>query len=484
MEFHTLSATQLAKGIKAREYTSEQVLDHFLKRARDLNPALNAIVILKEEEAREQAKAADRAAEQGQDLGPLHGVPMTIKETYEITGWPTTAGHKGYKDHISPRTAVAVQRLLDAGAVVFGKTNVPEFAGDLQSYNDIYGTTNNPWNTDLTPGGSSGGAAAALAAGLTPMELGSDIGGSIRTPAAFCGLYGLKTTHGLIPMRGHVPGAPGSLGNRDMGVAGPLARHLDDIEESLDVLAGPDENMAAAWSVNLPQPAKQSLSDYRFATWLDDDFAPVDKEVLNGLVGFCEALKDLGVTLEDAQPQDLTLEKSHRLYYHLLGGVMGQGLPEPMRAKLKPLAEGDGDDYRSRFARGALQSHSQWLNADEERVRLQRRWAALFQDYDLLICPVTNTLPFAHSQDVAAIDRTLTINGKQEPYMDITVWAGVAGVVGLPAISFPVGFGADGLPRAAQIIGPAWSEKTLIQVARLASEVLFPDGLPWPDSCK
>ncbi|SFR67541.1 amidase [Marinobacter daqiaonensis] len=480
MDFHKLGAFELARGIKAGEYSSEEVLEHFLERTRKYNPELNAIVVLKEEQARRQAREADRAASEGKDLGPLHGVPMTIKETFEIEGWPTTAGHKGYQDHVSPRTAVAVQRLIDAGAIIFGKTNVPEFAGDLQSYNDIYGTTNNPWNTDLTPGGSSGGAAAALAAGLTPLELGSDIGGSIRTPAAFCGIFGLKTTPGLIPMRGHVPGAPGSVGKRDMGVSGPLARHLDDLEAELDLLSGPDDDMSAAWTVTLPDPDSRNLAEYRFASWLNDDFAPVDGEVLNGLAGFCDTLRSLGATVEDAQPEGLDLENSHRLYYHLLGGVMGQGLPPRMREKLRELAEGQGDDYRSRFARGALQSHAEWLDRDEERARLQRTWAELFRKYDLLICPVTNTLPFAHSQDVSAIDRTLTINGRAEPYMDITVWAGVAGVVGLPAISFPVGFGADGLPRAVQIIGPAWSEKTLIQVARLAQKELFPNGLPWP----
>lgn len=479
MDFHKLPAFELARGIKAREYTSEQVLEHFIDRVQRLNPALNAVVVLREEQARQQARAADQAAREGRDLGPLHGVPMTIKETFEIEGWPTTAGHKGYQHHVSPRTAVAVQRLLDAGAIVFGKTNVPEFAGDLQSFNDIYGTSNNPWNTALTPGGSSGGAAAALAAGLTPLELGSDIGGSIRTPAAFCGIYGLKTTAGLIPMRGHVPGAPGSVAKRDMGVGGPLARHLDDLEAELDLLAGPDDDMAP-WQVNLPPATSKTLQQYRFATWLNDDWAPVDNEVLNGLVGLCDDLKSLGAFLEDAHPQGLTLEQSHRLYYHLLGGAMSQGLPQKVRERLAIKADEEGDEYTHRFARGALQSHGEWLQKDEERAQLKRTWASFFEDYDLLICPVTNTLPFPHKQDTSAMQRTLTISGREEPYLDVTVWAGVAMVVGLPAISFPVGFGPDGLPRAVQIIGPAWSEKTLIQVARQIQARCFPDGLPWP----
>lgn len=479
MDFHTIPAFELARGIKARDYTSEQVLNHFLERTRRLNPAINAIVVLREEQAREQARQADKAANEGRDLGPLHGVPMTIKETFELEGWPTTAGHKGYRDHISSRTAVAAQRLLDAGAIIFGKTNVPEFAGDLQSFNEIYGTTNNPWNTDLTPGGSSGGAAAALASGLTPLELGSDIGGSIRTPAAFCGVYGLKTTQGLIPMRGHVPAAPGSLAKRDMGVGGPLARHLEDLEAELDLLAGPDRDMAP-WQIKLPQADTRPLKAYRFASWLNDNWAPVDNKVLEPLTSFCDQLLSKGCRVEDARPNDLTLESTHRLYYHLLGGVMGQSLPEKIRKRLAVSAAEEGDDYPHRFARAALQSHGEWLRKDEERAQLRQRWAEFFKDYDLLICPVTNTLPFPHNQDTPATQRTLTINGRAESYMDITVWAGVAMVVGLPAISIPIGLGDDGLPRALQIIGPAWSEKTLIQVARLIQAELFPAGLPWP----
>ena len=202
--------------------------------------------------------------------------------------------------------------------------------------------------------------------------------------------------------------------------------------------------------------------------------------MLSALVDLCDELKQEGALVENAQPEGLDLETSHRLYYHLLGGVMGPGLPPAMREKLRPLAEGDGDDYRSRFARGALQSHAEWLVKDEERAQLQQKWAELFARYDVLVCPITNTLPFPHDQNGPSLERTLTINGQPEPYLDVTVWAGVAGVVGLPAISLPIGFGDDGLPRAVQIIGPAFSEKTLIQIARQLQQKRFPDGLPWP----
>lgn len=482
MEFHELGSFALAEGIKRRWYTAEAVLDHFLERIERLNPDINAVVVLKSEEARHQAHAADAAAERGEDLGPLHGVPITIKETFEIEGWPTTAGHDKLQHYISTRTAPAVQRLIDAGAIVLGKTNVPELAGDLQSYNRIYGTTRNPWDLNRTPGGSSGGAAAALAAGLTPLELGSDIGGSIRTPAAFCGVYGLKPTYGLVPVRGHVPGAPGNLAKRDIAVAGPMARHLDDLEQALVLLAGPDDDMAPAWRVDLPAPKRRELNAYHIAAWLDDDFAPVDKPVLAGLQGVRDLLRNAGAKVdESARPTGLMLSSSHDLYYNLLAGVMGGGLTEAMRDKLASLARSStSDDYRSRFARGATQSHAHWLQQDEARARLQARWAEFFTRFDLLMCPVVNTLPFAHNQNAPATDRTLTINGQPRPYMDITIWAGLAGVVGLPAISIPIGQTQDGLPLAVQIIGPAFSEKTLIAFARQLDAARSQDNLPWP----
>src|SRR5690625_494841 len=231
------SASELASMIGDREISAQALLEYFLERVDRLNPALNAVVTTYRDAARQRAKEADAAIAKGESWGPLHGVPMTIKETFEIAGMATTAGATGLRDHVSSETATAVQRLLDAGAIVYGKTNVPLYAGDLQSYNEIYGTTNNPWNLERTPGGSSGGAAAALAAGLTPLELGSDIGGSIRTPAHFCGVFGLKTSYGIIPSRGHIPGPPGSLSRPDLGVMGPMARNTDDLELAFDILA-------------------------------------------------------------------------------------------------------------------------------------------------------------------------------------------------------------------------------------------------------
>jgi amidase len=483
MDFHTLSSLELARGIRTGRFTSVAVTEHFIARIERLNPALNAVVVFRPDKALELARQADQAVARGDTgLGALHGVPMTIKETWEIEGWPTTAGHEKLRDHVSPRTAPAVQRLMDAGAIVVGKTNVPEFAGDLQSYNTIYGTTANPWNPALTPGGSSGGAAVALVTGMTSLELGSDIGGSIRTPAAFCGVYGLKPTYGLVPVRGHIPGPPGALARRDIGVAGPMARHLDDLELALDELAGPDTDMAAGWRIDLPAGDTRELSDLRVAFWLDDDYCPVQADVKAGLETILSLLQARGCQTDTrARPDSVNLPDSDQLYYHMLAGVMASELPPAMLDKFRRAAKTDADDYRSRFARGASQSHAQWLQHNEKRARLQANWADFFRHHDFMICPVANALPFPHDHSQPFTDRVLRVNGQNQPYMSITVWAGLAGIAGLPALTIPISPGENGLPRAIQVIAPAWHEKPLIQFGRLLAARIHPHGLPWPD---
>ena len=349
MELHRIGASALARRIKDGEVTAEAALEHFIDRIERLDGALNAVVVRRFEQARERAREADRALARGEDWGALHGVPMTVKETYEIAGWPTTAGIEALRGHVSERTSVAVQRLLDAGAVIFGKTNVPAYASDLQTYNDIHGTTRNPWNPDLTPGGSSGGAAAALAAGFTPLELGSDIGGSIRTPAAFCGVCGLKPSFGLISTRGHVPGPPGALARRDLSVAGPLARHVADLEQALTILAAPDEEEATAWRLELPPARHRALKDFRVATWLDDPRCPVDRPIVDALEGLSARLAELGASVDaGARPDGVTLGEAHDIYYRLLTGTMGEGLPGGLYDQLSEAAgQAPADDHSS-----------------------------------------------------------------------------------------------------------------------------------------
>src|SRR6516165_3119454 len=271
------SAAALAAAIHTREIGSRELLEHYLARVDRHNAALNAIIVTDLERARRRADEADAALARGENWGPLHGLPMTIKESFDVVGMPTTWGLPELKENLPAANALAVDRLLGAGAVIFGKTNVPVMLADSQSYNPVYGTTNNPWDPSLTPGGSSGGAAAALAAGLTGLELGSDIGGSIRNTAHYCGIYGHKSTYGIAPPRGQP--LPGNVAASDISVICPLARSADDLALALGIIAGPEPVEAAGWRLDLAPPRGNALSDYRVAVILDDPNCPVDREV-------------------------------------------------------------------------------------------------------------------------------------------------------------------------------------------------------------
>lgn len=464
------STARLALMIREGEIRSEALLEHLLARLEVCNPPLNAVVVTDLDAARQRARDADAALARGERWGPLHGVPMTVKETYEVAGMPTTAGASALREHRSERNAVAVQRLLDAGAVIYGKTNVPLFAGDLQTYNDIYGTTVNPWNPEYTPGGSSGGSAAALAAGLTPLELGSDIGGSIRTPASFCGVCGHKPSFGIVSMRGHVPGPPGSLSAADISVAGPLARTVDDLDLAMGLLVGPDPENEAGWRVELPPARHAHGRDFRVAAWLDDPGCPVDAEVVALLEGLVERLREEGVAADaTARPPGIDLARSHDTYYQLLTGTMAGGLPEKVFASMQAQAEtADPEDgsYPVRFARGATQRHAQWLRTNEKRLHMREAWQRFFGTFDVMLAPAIHTPPFAHDHGQPMAERRLPINGVDRPYMDVLAWAGLAGVVHLPSTVVPVGRTRAGLPVGVQIIGPYLEDATSLAFAR------------------
>ncbi len=475
MQIHYLPAAELARRIRAGELSASDLLEHCVQRRDQHDDPLNAVVVTDLDRARDRARQADAATARGESWGPLHGVPMTIKETWEYAGLPTTSGAPGYQQHVSSKNAISVQRLLDAGAVIWGKTNVPLFAGDLQSYNSIYGQTSNPWNLERTCGGSSGGAAVALATGMTPLELGSDIGGSIRTPASFCGVFGHKSSYGIIPKRGHVPGPPGNLTESDISVAGPMARCVDDLELALDVLTGPAPEEAVAWRLELPAARQRRLADFRVAAWLNDPACPVDSETVELLQGLVDRLRGEGAKVDpEARPPGVTLAESHDIYYSLLTATMGAGLPEKVYGKMARRAAelGDDDSYEARFARGATQSHAQWLRTHERRLRMAAAWGELFRTHDVLLAPVTHVPPFPHDHSNPQYHRHLSVNGQQRPYMDILVWAGLAGVVYLPVTVVPVGVNRDGLPIGVQVIGPHLEDRTTLAFARELERLL------------
>ncbi len=472
MDATWMAAGDLAAAVRARKVSSVELLEHFRRRVDQHNPKVNAVVVFDWERAKEQAIAADAALAKGKTTGPLHGVPMTVKECFDVEGLPTTAGHVGLKANAALRHADAVKRLVDAGAVIFGKTNTPLFAGDFQTYNEVYGTTNNPWDLTRGPGGSSGGSAAALAAGMTPLELGSDIGGSIRNPAHFCGVYGHKPSYGVVPLRGHVPGPPNSLNLPDIAVAGPLARNADDLDLAMSVLAGPGEWDAAAWRIDLPAPRRQAIGDYRIALCPDDAFCPVEAEIADAISRAGEALAKAGATVRHAKPS-IDFGDSFRLFYRMLAATLAPGYDEGLLQQLALGAKAATDQkaMSTLFMQGSTMRHVDYVRAESARQEERARWADFFTGYDVFLCPIVMTTAFAHDHSPDLQARRLTVNGTQRGYLEAIGWAGLIGNVRLPSTVVPVGRTKAGLPIGMQIVGPYLEDRTCIDVARRLADL-------------
>jgi amidase len=470
------SAAQLAASVRARKVSSRELLELYLSRIERANATVNAVVTLDAERARARALALDDELAARGPRGPLHGLPMTIKDAYETAGIRSTAGAVQYAQHVPARNAIAVQRLIDAGALVFGKTNVPAFSADMQSYNDIFGVTRNPHDLARTPGGSSGGAAVAVACGFTAFELGSDIGGSIRTPANWTGVYGHKPSYGLVPQTGHIPGPPGTLADTDLSCCGPLARSPADLALALDVLAGPDAERAKAWRLQLPPPRARSLAEYRVAVWLDDAAFPVDDAVLQVLDRAVRALEAAGARVDRAARPDVTLAEVADNYARLLNPIMVSGMPQVVLDELVKLADaGSGHeqpDAFTRFATRAMARHIEWLRAHERRMRYGARFAEFFSRFDVLLCPVSGVPAIPHQHEGTPVTRTLRVNGAERPYLDLLGWISMATAQHLPASVAPVGRTAGGLPVGMQIIGPALEDRTPIDFAARLGEVV------------
>jgi amidase len=480
-ELHFRSAKQLASDIRRRKVGCLEALDAFLARRDRFNPKLNAIVVTDVEGARRRAKQADAALRKGKVWGPLHGVPMTIKESYDVAGMPTTWGLPALKGNIAPRNALSVDRLLAAGVVLFGKTNVPAWLADYQSYNEVYGTTNNPWDLSRTPGGSSGGSAAALAAGLTGFEAGSDIGSSIRNPAHYCGVFGHKPTYAIVPPRGQA--LPGRVAQGDISVIGPMGRSAEDLAIGLSVMAGADEIDGAGWRLELPAPRKKALRDFKVAVMLTDPSAEVDREVQARLQALADFLvKKRAKVSHTARPAIDTAE-AHRVYVFLLrAATAGRQTPEEFGRNVE-IARGlapDDERYYARMMRANTASHRDWLAANETRHKMRWRWAEFFREWDLLLCPVAATAAFPHDHEGERYDRTIVVNGRRVPTTDQLFWAGYTGMAYLPSTVAPCGFTPGGLPVGVQIVGPQYGDRTCIEFARLL-EREFQAFVPPPD---
>ncbi len=466
-----LPAHQLAGKLRSREIGCVELLEHHLRRVERFNPAVNAIIWTDVDRARRRAAEADRALARGEIWGPLHGLPMTIKESFDLAGAPTTWGMPELRGNVPATNAIAAERLLQAGAVIFGKTNVPLSLADWQSFNAVYGTTNNPWDPTRTPGGSSGGSAAALAAGLSALELGSDIGASIRNPAHYCGVAGHKPSWGIVPLRGH--SARDTLSMPDISVAGPLARTAEDLALALSVLAGPDELDAPAWRLALPKPSKSRLAEYRVALLLEDPNCAVEAEYAARLAEIGRLLQRLGATVSFEARPALDTVKAHALYIRLLRAVTTARLPPEAfaewREKAAALAPED-DSFKARVARAATLLHRDWIAAHEERTKLRWDWHAFFGEWDVLLTPAAAGPAWPHDQQGDRMDRVIAVNGRPESTMDQLFWAGISSLVYLPSTVVPAGLSRAGLPMGVQIIADHLQDLAAIDFARLLGQ--------------
>ncbi|HZP93726.1 MAG TPA: amidase [Burkholderiales bacterium] len=461
-----LSAKRLASLIRRKRIGCVELLDLYRERIARLNPKINAVVVLDDKRARERARKADRAAARGDWWGPLHGVPMTVKESFDVEGLPTTWGRPDSKGNIARHHALAVHRLMGAGAVVFGKTNVPVMLADWQTFNPVYGTTNNPWDLTRVPGGSSGGAAAALAAGLTGLELGSDIGASIRNPAHYCGVFGHKPTFELCPIRGH--NLPPALTTKDMMVIGPLARSADDLEIALKIIGHPDEMESRGLKVALARP-KPEVKRLRIAVLADAATAEVDEPVQAAVRAAAECFAKHGAKVSDKARPEFDLHEAHRVFIHLLRAATSPALTDEQFARQKELAAklppGD-ESYPAWMAHANTMPHREWHAWNEKRQQFRLQWAAFFRDWDLLLCPTATTAAFPHNQNGERWDRLVTVNGKPQPSTTQMFWAGLSGMCYLPATVAPAGFSREGLPLGVQIIGPQYGDLACIAAAK------------------
>ena len=460
------------------DVSAVELVDEAIARIEALNPRLNIVVATAFERARTQAIAADAALAAGEPVGSLHGLPITVKDSFETANLVTACGAPKLRDHRPDTDAVAVDRLTEAGAIVLGKTNVPLFASDWQSYNAVYGLSRNPWDPERTVGGSSGGAAAALAAGLVPLEIGSDIAGSIRIPAHFCGVYGHKPSHGIIPLRGHIPGPPGTLATPDLMVAGPMARTPQDLRLALQLLAGADALNSSGWNLELPPPRGRHLKDLRVAYWLDDPRSPLEAAVRAELEATVDALRSKSNIVEIDIP--FKLDEILEIYAPLLMSMFTDRLPAPVRylataaSPLVTLSERLGlsfDPVRSGTQAGTGLSHHDWLDLNERRTRLRSVCRELFNEVDVLLTPVVAFTAPRHNTRGNLYTRSVRVDGKRRRYTDHFSWIALATTAYLPATSAPVGVTPEGLPVNVQIIGDYLDDQTTIQFAELLAEI-------------
>ncbi|MGW5526955.1 amidase [Streptomyces xanthochromogenes] len=474
MDWNFRTAEELGAALHTGEVTSAQLTDEAISGIERDDKAVNAICVPDFDRARAAARDADEARARG-DVRPLLGIPVTVKESYNVAGLPTTWGMPPHRDYLPAEDAVQVSRLKAAGAVVLGKTNVPVGLQDIQSFNGIYGTTNNPWDHGRTPGGSSGGSAAALASGFGALSIGSDLAGSLRTPAHFCGVYAHKPTIGLAATRGMVsPTAPALPTELDLAVVGPMARTARDLTLLLDVMAGPDPlTFGVAHDVTLPPARHDRLGDFRVLVLEDHPFIPTGEAVRAGVNRVADALADGGAHVERGSRLLPDLAEAALLYRQLLfSGATAHFPVEAYEQLQERAARLDADDLSLDAAglRGMVLSHRDWIEVTNRREVHRHGWRQLFARFDVVVCPITPTPAFPHDHHPDPLERRIDIDGVEHPYFDQLVWAGLATMPGLPATAIPTGRSPQGLPVGVQLIGPMFEDRTPLRLAELLEQ--------------
>jgi len=458
------TATDLLAALDAGEVGSVELVDLQLDRIERLNPQLNAIAVPTPERAREAAKAADEARSAG-ERGRLLGVPMTLKESTQVAGLPQSAGIRMFADHRPDSDGPVAARVFAAGACLLGTTNIPTALGDWQADSPVYGRTNNPWDLERTPGGSTGGGAAALAAGLTPLEIGSDIGGSIRVPAAYCGVYGHRPSETAVPRHGAFPRDEAPNPAAMMGVQGPLARGVADLELLLDLIAGPVVGEDVGWRLALPPARHDRLADFRVAVMpplsLVEPSAAMRARV-EELAQFCSRA---GATVAEAMP-----DVDHAAYYHdylvLLETIISQSEPRDARDEAAREARERGDERLLPAAEGMTIDAAGFFALLRRREAARAAWRSFFADWDVLVCPAALDAAFPHETAPWA-DRVLDVDGREVRYGDNIVYPMWAIFAGQPATAFPAGRDRAGLPLGVQAIGPYLEDRTTLRFAQL-----------------
>jgi amidase len=463
------TARETIANLAARKISARELLGAQVARNGELASTLNCVVATDLEQANRTAQAIDDARTRGAPLGALAGLPMTIKDVFDVEGMPAVVGHPALRDRAKTcADADLVACVKKENAVIWGKTNVPLMASDFQSYNDVYGTTNNPYDVTRTPGGSSGGAAVALATGITALELGSDIGGSLRHPANFCGVFSLKPTWGALTQRGHVPPLPEHFCDIDLNVVGPMARNAGDLRMLWNVLRG-----------NAGSPQKD-IEGARVILWDEEPGFPLARDVRAHVQHAADALQRHGAIIEKVK-LPVRGDELMDTYLELLMPIIAASYPDALyesflsgrEADLRALRDGSGDVIGARFRLRSTASYREVLRAMTKRQAMKDKLAIFFDGgVDVILCPLGPVPAFKHSQDLPPTERTLEVDGATVPYMSLLTWIALATALHLPAMAIPAGQNTAGIPIGVQMIGPWHSEDRLFDFAYALEEDL------------